>query len=314
MGLFDWLTWANVVKLVESNFMTALLGAAAGAGFGALAADRIARRSRSRERLLQEIQNTNTALGTLLAAFSTFSNIKEQHTRDLLADYRQKRALVHQADAERQRTGRPPAQPLELAINMRMFDEVRVRIERIEEVVGKLTIRGRPLAVLAMLGQELATLKHLMQRYNQLTIDIQSLPNDEQQIRYIYGLRQQNSRTIDTTFGDVLEGCASANDDCMYFSWRLCEDIHQHGMLVRKMLLRSFKGPVPTIDRVVFDDPKEKGLMPSPENYPTWENNFYWQVPPTPGRRAGKLKYVIKRRWRRFWRLPWSRKIERRKR
>ena len=87
MATLDWLTWDNVKAFSNSKFVTAALGALAGAAGGAYAAQRIAERAKVREQLLQEARNSNAAIDLAHQICSTYLGLKEQHVRALKRTY-----------------------------------------------------------------------------------------------------------------------------------------------------------------------------------------------------------------------------------
>src|SRR5690606_22379691 len=56
----------------------------------------------------------------------------------------------------------------------------------------------------------------------------------------------------------------------------------------------------PNIQKVLFDTPRENGLIPPLKRFKSWEENFLTRVPQSQGRHLAKLKYWIQRSWRRW--------------
>jgi hypothetical protein len=304
----DWLTLANLGKVLESNFTTSLLGALAGAGGGAWAAQKIADRVKEKERLNQQIRDTNISIDRTASAFNTLVNFMEQHARRLKLQH-DKQVQEIAAIMEGKRTGaiRQDA-PIHVQADMATVEIVYVRLEPLEEALRGVSISGRANAMLAMLGQTLRAINvNIQSRNDQIGWLKAADMNPFERASIIYGL--PNDGNIDTTYGDTIDAIYSYAHNCSYFTWQLCLELEQHGRRLRERHKRHFRGEPPKITRVSFEEAKRRGCMPSAEDHKSWEDCFVTYVPPTFGRRTAKARYTLKRAWRRFWRLPWSRKV-----
>lgn len=84
--IIEWLA-----PLLNSNFVTSLVGAGAGAWAGAYAAQRIAARANDRGELLIEIRHMIAAFNLAVTIFNVCLGLKRQHIKPLKETYDQKR-------------------------------------------------------------------------------------------------------------------------------------------------------------------------------------------------------------------------------
>jgi hypothetical protein len=301
--------WTTLNTFWNSNFGTAVIsafiGSLAGAWGGALAAERIAEKRRVREQLLKEINQTNAAIELSHTICSSYLNLKEQHVRGVWEDYQRKREQVHDLH-ERQRHGAmAPRTVPTIQLDQRTLDVVRAKIEHLEGLVlGELSLRGRPRPLVAILSQTRDSLNNSITLRNQLIVSARTL-DDNAKVAFYFGLPTEGG--VDDTFGNVLEAVHRQTDDCIYFSWRLCEDLTRHGKRVREQFGRRFKGPVSRIQTVLWTDVVAKGLLPPLGAYRSWEEGFLERVPATGRRRLAKWWYAVRKAERRLFLRPWGR-------
>jgi hypothetical protein len=309
--------WEVVVAFWNSSFgaatISALIGSLAGAWGGALAAERIAAKRRVREQLLLEINQTNAAIELSHMICSAHLNLKEQHVREAWEDYQAKRRRVH-AHHEGLRNGEiAPGTVLDIGqLDLRTLDVVRAKIEPLQGLVlGGLSLKGRPRPLVAILGQTMESLNNSIVSRNQMILAMRaSNASLNERVAFYFALPREGF--LDETFAGTMEAVHKQTDDCIYFSWRLCEDLTRHGKRVRAQFLkRQLKGPVPRIQTVLWKDVEAKGLLPAVVIYKSWEEGFLERVPETDGRRLRKWWYVARKRLRSVLRRPWRRKKKR---
>ena len=171
-----------------------------------------------------------------------------------------------------------------------------------------LSVRGRPRPLVAFLGQSMESLNHSILARNHLITALRTsdAPLNEK-VAFYFAL--PNESNLDETFAGTMEALHKQTDDCVYFSWRLCEDLSRHGKRVRSQFFKmGLKGPVPRIQTVLWKGVEEKGLLPMIAVYKSWEDGFPERVPQTEGRSLGKWWHAARQGARRVLRRPWRRK------
>jgi hypothetical protein len=296
--LLDVLKW--LWGLLNSNFGMSAVGAFAGAWGGAYAAQRIADRAKVRDQLLHEVRSSNAAIDLAHQICSTYLGLKEQHVRALKETYDAQRAAVR-AHYQGQEDGTIPAgtQLYIGALDLRSLDKPPVRIDRLEDVVmEKLSVSGRPRPVLAILAQSIAALNETIDRWNKLIADFKARgePRDDATMAYLFGL--QRGHVIDTTFVDAVQALYKQTDDCIFFSKLLSSDMTRHGDQMRRDFKRRFRGEVPRVQRVLWEQVERKGLFPPEQEYATWISGYRRRPPRAYGRRLEKLSYALRKLFR----------------
>jgi hypothetical protein len=306
--------WDVAVTFWNSNFgaalISAFIGSLAGAWGGALGAERIAEKRRVREQLLQEINQTNSAIELSYMICNAHLNLKEQHVKQAWDDYQAKKRRVH-AHHEGLRDGTiPKGTVLDIGqLDLRTLDIVRAKIEPLQGLIlSGLSLRGRPRPLVAVLGQTMESLNNSIVARNQMISAMKaSNASQNNKVAFYFALPREGS--LDETFSGTMEAICKQTDDCIYFSWRLCEDLTRHGKRVRaQFLARRLKDPVPRIQTVLWKDVEEKGLLPNIAIYRAWEDGFLERAPETEGRRLGKWWFVARNGTRTILGRPWGRK------
>lgn len=310
-GLLDWLWWFG-----NTSFGAAMvaggLASLAGALGGALAADRIAAKRRVREQLLQEINQTNAAIELSHMICGAHLNLKEQHVRDAWEDYQAKKRKVH-AHHEGLRNGTiAPGTVLDIGqLDLRTLDVIRAKVEPLQGLVlSGLSLRGRPRPLVAILGQTMESLNNSIVARNHMiaAMKASNAPLNEK-VAFYFALPKEGN--LDETFASTMEAVHKQTDDCIYFSWRLCEDLTRHGKRVRAQFVkRRLKGPVPRIQTVLWKDVEAKELLPTIAIYKSWEEGFLERVPETDGRRPKKWWYAARKGIRKALLRPWGRRTK----
>ena len=102
-------------------------------------------------------------------------------------------------------------------LDLRSLDTPPVRIDRLEDIVVKLSVSGRPRPLLAILAQSITALNATIARWNKLIEDYKARPGpvDAAKVAYLFGLPQGGG--VDTTFGDTVQALYRQTDDCIFF-------------------------------------------------------------------------------------------------
>lgn len=269
-------TWAATKAFANSNFVTSLVGACAGAVGGAWAAQHIAARTKARDSLLGQIGGANEGIELAFSICNSFLNLKEQHTKPLKDKHDLQKSAI---DAHRQgvQEGEIPREAqIEVGqVDYRTLTPFTVPYPTLQTIVfEKLSVKGRSRPITAVLVQSIQSLDTLTNARNEYIKEFRAadLTTDER-VRLIFGLPDDNGN-MDTTYGDLLEGMSSQADDCIFFSRTLCNDLVEYGEGARKQFVQRFRGKCPSVSKPDFKKAEDKGLMPAEDEYEDWITGY----------------------------------------
>lgn len=284
--------WALAV--LNSNFSAAFFGAV----IGAVAAYLIANRKEARENLLQELRLTGASIALASAVCNRALQLKEQHVADMVARFLENRARVVD------HLGRASMGALLGELHLGFIDQLqletlRTPIARLEEtVLEKLPVRGRVRQRVITLAGAVASLNDVIERRNEWMRNFQhgAYPEGERPHR-LFGVRLPNG-SVDMMHHDLIIQAGTLTDDCIYHSARLCEELADHGRLLRRSVRRSQRRLLPPIGAPDYSEAMRNGLFPPAEQWAQWESGFFTPVPVTRRRFFGRLRYEIRKKWR----------------
>ena len=271
----DWLSLDQVVVVLNSAFTTSLLGALAGAGAGALAAQSIIERSKEKEALLSQIKSTNAATMICFLTFNAGVELKKQHVQPMYEKFEKAKQAL-QIFNEHSAAGTPQNNTeFVLQADMRTFSFPSVPIETLKDLVfNKVCAYGRPLALVFVLEQSFAGLRDAIAKREALIHRFAngSVPKNLF-YRYYFGLRLPTGDT-NQEFPDLVSAIHRSVDDIAFFGSLLCEDLIAHGHRSHKLFTKKFGKGAPKVSTVDFTTHRETGLIPSGEQYKDWLSAF----------------------------------------
>ncbi len=279
------------------------VGALAGAAGGAWAAQRIAERGKKREQLLQELRNTNEAIDLAAGICTTYLGLKEQLVHGLRAEYDAQKAavLLHQQGLDEGTI--PAGTALDLgALDLKVLSNPLVPISRLEDVMSRVSVSGRPRMLVGVLAASIASLTEAIATWKQLVADFHAIggPLDDRKIALVFGLRRGG--VVDERYGDTVRALYDQTDYCIVFSKFLTSDLTKHGQRVSRDFKRRFGGEL-SVRKVFWHQAESKGLLPPEQDYASWSSSFPESVRQTYGRRLEKLHSAARNFWRRHIRV-----------
>jgi hypothetical protein len=274
----DLLSWQAIAQLLNSNFASALVGALAGAFAGALAAQRIGDRAKERQELRAEIRHTNAAIVVASSICSGGLALKNQVTRDIYETYTKCRTDFEEYLQGSRRAGQQPANGLyEFRADLRSLPMPLLPIDVLRELLyEKISATGRPLALVAALAGSISSLSEFIQNRHRLIEGFKQMPDDRRSRllpALYFGLQYQEGH-VSEEFRDTVEALHRFNDDIIFFSNLLCEDLMAHGDRVVERYRKVAKVKEEVIHRVDYSDARKLGLMPDRTNYRDWFDGF----------------------------------------
>lgn len=268
----DWLTWENVGAALNSAFTTSLVGALAGAFFGAMAAQRIAVRTKRVDQLLDQVRMANTAIMASFAYCNHLLAFKRQHVRPLYESFSAQKRDLAEFHRMRDAGNIPKEQPFQFNADLRTVQMPLLPVAAIERLLfERLSVSGRPLALAIQLAGVSASLGDMTERRLLLIEGFKQLPQQGVVAMY-FGL--PFGGRVSTEFADVLEAMHRLTDDGIFFSKLLCEDLVQLGNKSLDEYKKLSKQSSEKVAELDFTIARDGGLLPDEAEYQDWLRGF----------------------------------------
>lgn len=267
------LTWLSDV--LNANFTIAFAGGLTGAIGGALGAQYIAERMKRREERVREIRSTNAAIMTCFSICNAALMIKHQHVEPMRVDFEKQKADF-EIFRHRQTVGNSSNNQVhKMTADFRVFSAPVVPIDTLKTLVfERISLYGRPLALVSVLEQSLTGLAQAIALRGQLIQRFQSGAIPKERFAHHYFGLQQVSGETNQEYSNTVSVISSYTDDVAFFSALLCQDLIKHGEKVRALVAKPSDKSVPKVSKADFSGPKAKGLLPSDKNYADWLAGF----------------------------------------
>ena len=261
--------------VLNSNLTIAFVGGLTGAIGGALGAQYIAERMKRREERVREIRSTNAAIMTCFSICNAALMVKNQHVEPMRAEFDKQKADLEMFRQRKAAGNSSDNQGHEMRADLRLFPAPVVPIDTLKTLVfERISVYGRPLALVSVLEQSLTGLAQTIAHRGRLVQRFQSGVIPMERFAYHYfGLPQVSGET-DQEYSDVVSAISSYTDDVAFFSSLLCQDLIKHGEQVRALVAKPSDMSVPKVSKADFSGPKAKGLLPSDKNYADWLAGF----------------------------------------
>ena len=264
--------WENIKGFANSSFTASLAGAFA----GAVAAQRIAGKGKFREELIKEFQSTNAAISLTTAAACLALALKKQHVKALKNSYDddQKNFKAHKEKIY----GRQIAAntPFKMSPNLLHLQGISPPTATIQDIIlSRLSTVGRTIAAVTALSDSVENLNGALSKRNELlnTFKNKKFPEGATFNHMYLGLPYGESST-NLEYGGSVEAIYLYTDDIIFFSIKLCEDLRDHGEILKKRYKSRLRGNPPRISTVDFEKPRQDGLVPKDEDYENWLSGF----------------------------------------
>jgi hypothetical protein len=250
----QWAWW-----LANSNFTTALAGAAA----GAYAAQWIVGRRDRKRRLIEEIRAANIAIMMAFEIVNTFCALKAQHVRRLKQTFDAQRKELDAVRVKSRTSSAPVAFELKADFEALQIPQLPTALMQ-TLLFEKISIAARPLSLFMTLGRSIDGFADAV-RQRQGVIDWckQHAPlGDDVLIPLYFGLPNGRGQE-DRTYPDSVEAIAGYADDCIFFSKNLMEDLVAHG----KRMARRYGRAAPRIHEPDLAKAVQQNLIPERVHY-----------------------------------------------
>jgi hypothetical protein len=255
--------WEILKDIANSNFVTALIGSAAGAWFGAWAAQRIAEKAKVREEIKTTLERVNIGISMAAEILDNLGGFKKQLVRPLKTSYDEAKARMSapvknpQDEVKMDFTYLPPKTLPTVALRDLVFS-----------IVG---LPSRPMSAVSGLVQVFDQLNLVIEYRNKLIAQYKDgeLPSGATLKDLYFGLPYKNSLGVDTEnheYGETLNGIAAQLDDAISFCVYLSQDIHCYGNKIRDKEKKLFKNMPLTLREVDTSKLVELNLIPPTDN------------------------------------------------
>lgn len=278
MGDISWLDKLSldvISSSLNSQFASSLIGALAGAFAGAWAAKKIADRGKLQEQLLAQIRNTNAAIIVSFSICNTALALKSQYTKKMYDEFMSKRAELSDLREKQKNSTAAQGAEFELRADFRRLQMPYVPIDILRtQVYEKLSVSGRPLALIATIEGALSSLDDTITKRNTLIEHFKTMPQDSKDIVNLYFGFQLDNGHRSTEYFDTVEAINRLIDDVIFFSELLSRDLEKHGNASLKAYQTRFKGVCEKIQSADLSKARQAGLMPDEKEYESWLSAF----------------------------------------
>ena len=271
------MVWEYAKVFANSNFFVAFVSACAGAFGGALGAQFISEKSRCKEDLQKEIRNTNSAIMVAFGICNSYLMLKDKIVNPIKATFDRQKLDLAAFDKETGTvlSGENPV--FKFQADFRTITPLSIRTDLVRTLAfEKISLNGRPLALVDVLTQTIFSLHTLIEKRNKLIENylLRRSLSDQVLVQRYFGQPDDDGH-VDTNYPDSLEGIYSLTDECIFFSKLLCDDLTAHGEKLAERYKKTIsKKDVPIINQVNFEKSEREGLFPDPVSFADWTTRF----------------------------------------
>ena len=272
----DFLSWENIAVLFNSAFTTSLVGALAGAYAGAMAAQRIAEGAKEREQFVNQIRSVNATMTVAFTICNIGFSLKKQHVKELYNTFVAKKAELAEFKRKHEAGQIARNTAFEFQADFRKVQMPLVPVDLLRGLVyEKLSITGRPWALVATLSGVVSSLADVMATRDRLIEGFKELgPGRQMLLPPLYFGLPFGAGHVSTEYADTVEGLQRLSDDLIFFGALLVKDVKEHGEKILAEYKAKFKDVKESVGSVDFEQPQKDGLMPNEVDYQDWLRGF----------------------------------------
>lgn len=253
-------------EILNSEFVKSLtgsaMGALAGAGIGAYAAQVISERAKTRDDLVKEVRNINSTATMAYSIADAYLNLKRQHVKRLYDKYLAGKAALGEF---RKIQAADPSAKFEFDAELLELALPPIPLAQIQHLVfERMTAPTKAIMMLSAVGNALSSLEDIFERRHAAIRELHATGVDPHNY---FGL-QKGNRT-DLRYSSTMEGMYAYTDDMIYFSKSLGDDLIKYGRELKNRLPKRLHDTAPLIASVDYSNAAD--LLPDPEKYKSWE-------------------------------------------
>jgi hypothetical protein len=270
--LFD-MYWPSIEKFFDSGFFTAIVGSFAAAYAGARAAQLIAEKTRNKDEVLREIRVTNATTMVAFGICNTLLSAKKQHIKSLKDQFDAQRASIREALAKQQQA-QSQTSVVEFHADYRILPALALPLPILQaQIFEKLSLHGRPIALVTTLIQSMDGLNAAIVKRNELVESYKKSSMPHNQLLALY-FGFSFGGQVNQEYPDLLDAIYKQTDDGIFFGAQLCQELSEHGDQLAASFKKLFGKGAPRIAKPDFSKAKDASLMPNGDDYTDWFNMF----------------------------------------
>jgi hypothetical protein len=247
-------------KLANSPLSSAVIGGMIGAGFGAWAAGKIAKKGKRYESVSEEIRACNLAMLLAQQCFNLAVALKIDAIKPITQAYSKARDeyLDLKVDAPSARQSLQKIHPFNPPL-----DALRAA------ALERLTLPGPAIRAVLQVVESAECLNRALTLRNELTDTFfhKRFPSGMDFHHMYFGIPKDG--TCHAGYLDCMKNMARYNDEVLFFSMTLCQMLDEQGEQLRKELKKIRRGKV-SISRFRLDKNIPEGIIPNATKYDGW--------------------------------------------
>lgn len=259
------LMYQYLIQFLNSDFGTAAVGSFFGAVGGYFMVILTNRRNKTFERV--KALRIASAFSHML--FNTSFGLYKQQVKDLFEEYETGRKKFIETH-EKFKKG----EKVEIAVqfNFKKIIFPPTDLDFMNSRFEKADLSGRSLILATTLMNSFATLKSMMEIREQILANINSIKSSQEHKAFIYyGVQFPHpaGNIQEESYKNIMEGIKSFNEDCIWFSKELSEEI----LYLAKKESKKIWLKKPKVGSIDYSD-VDPLLLPDDENYKDWREKF----------------------------------------
>ncbi|RUO39214.1 hypothetical protein CWE22_10705 [Pseudidiomarina aestuarii] len=263
----------NAFKLINSQFISTVIGALFGAFAGAFAAHKIAINGRRREFLEVQLRSTNVAITSVFLTCNSVLGLKGQHVQNLYLQFLSDKERCQTALKNRDLSDKQ----IHFEMDFKIFHMPFVPFDDVSRLMQReLSLKGRPLALVSTLQSSLDLLRQSIEHRNDLINNYKSTFEElshRQMLSVYFGFPLPNG-SVNQEYSDTVQAIYQYADDVIFFSSFLCSDLVEHGERIREQYKKEFRRWLEKTTIPNFDTGRAKELQPNQADYEDWLKMF----------------------------------------
>ncbi|WP_174504579.1 hypothetical protein [Acidiphilium sp. C61] len=253
-------------EVLSSPLSIAIFSTSIAAFAGTWGAQLLAERTARRKEILREIRGVNAALSFASNIANTYIVTKKQHTKNLVAKYKQQRT-DHESHYMRMNASAISAgTTFSLKLTLQTISLPYSPIAELQKTLLDLNNpSGRALLLLTPLTQSIEGFADVVKQRNAWIDEIKNTPDndDTRRINLYFGTPYANN-SVDDRYPKLMEAIEYYNDSCIGFSLILVNVLEEYG----EKMAKEYGKHAPKIGRPSFE--KASDLIPDLKKYLPW--------------------------------------------
>lgn len=270
--IINLISWEAVFKFLNSPFTLGFIGTGLGAWAGATAAQNIAEKNKQRAEFQSQIREVNTAITLTFMICNSAISLKRNHTKRIADAYFKARSDLENHKAKVRSRETPPDTVFEFQADLLNITMPEVPINALQEIIyGNMSVPQRPLALVSSLASTISTINNVFNARNELISEFKNYtPEQRLEFPNRYFANPLNDGRVYSEYLDMITGMKELNDDLIFLSRLLQQDLNTYGNLVLAKFKLQFENVAEEINDIELRKDMPEGMVPSYVQYPDW--------------------------------------------